>query len=215
MLTSRHTPEPGLHPIAAACENNDMPAREHVLETSLWLPVSRDRLFPFFADAANLNIITPPWVHFRILTPMPIEMRVGTLLDYRIRLRGFPIRWRTKITAWEPGVRFVDEQLKGPYYLWRHEHTFEDHNGGTLCRDKVTYAHPGGALVHRWLVGPDVARIFEYRQQRLLDLFGAASTDVTDSPGDPGDEPPGDQSDDQPQGQAPPATTLMSASTSV
>ncbi|MBI1189428.1 MAG: CDP-paratose 2-epimerase [Tepidisphaera sp.] len=172
-----------------------MAAREHVLDVSVWLPVPRARLFPFFADAANLNLITPPWVHFRILTPMPVEMREGTLLDYRIRLRGVPIRWRTRISAWEPDRRFVDEQLKGPYYLWRHEHTFEVRDGGTLCRDRVTYSHPGGALVHKWLVGPDVAKIFEYRQSRLLELFGR-----TARPGD--------------QGQAPPAMTLMSASTS-
>ncbi len=152
-----------------------MPAREHVLEVSVWLPVKRGVIFPFFADAANLNLITPPWVNFQILTPLPVEMRQGTLLDYRIRLRGIPVRWRTQITTWEPNERFVDEQLKGPYYLWRHEHTFEDDGEGTLCRDRVTYSHPGGALVHRFLVGPDVAKIFAYRQAKLIELYGRSA----------------------------------------
>ncbi|MFA6046485.1 MAG: SRPBCC family protein [Phycisphaerales bacterium] len=163
-----------------------MSTQEHVLGISLWLPVKRAALFPFFADAANLNLITPPWVHFKILTPLPLEMREGALLDYRIRLHGIPIRWRTRITSWEPDRRFVDEQIKGPYYLWRHEHTFEDADGGTLCRDRVTYAHPGGALVHRWFVGPDVKRIFEYRQARLLAMFGAGRQAMGDAPPVPG-----------------------------
>lgn len=152
-----------------------MPARHHVLDTTVWLPLARAALFPFFADAANLNLITPPWVHFRVLTPMPVEMREGVLLDYRIRLHGVPIRWRTRITRWLPEEGFVDEQIKGPYTLWRHEHTFEESYGGTLCRDRVTYAHLGGSLVHRFFVGPDVRRIFEYRQRRLLELFDGAT----------------------------------------
>lgn len=128
-------------------------------------------MFPFFADARNLERITPPWLRFRILTPGPIEMRVGALIDYRLRIRGVPVRWRTRIAAWEPPHRFVDEQVRGPYRRWVHEHTFEPTDGGTLCRDRVEYAVPGGALIARLLVRPDVERIFAYRRAVLASLF--------------------------------------------
>ncbi|MGA4643838.1 SRPBCC family protein [Limisphaera sp. 4302-co] len=148
-----------------------MPIRELVSE--LWLPVPRDKLFPFFADAANLETITPPWLRFRILTPPPIEMREGTLIDYRLRIHGVPIRWRTRISVWEPPRRFVDEQLRGPYRQWIHEHTFEPKGGGTLVRDHVRYAVLADWLLHRWLVRPDIERIFAYRSEVLRRLFGA------------------------------------------
>lgn len=148
-----------------------MPIRELVSE--LWLPVPRDKLFPFFADAANLETITPPWLRFRILTPPPIEMREGTLIDYRLRIHGVPIRWRTRISVWEPPRRFVDEQLRGPYRQWIHEHTFEPKVGGTLVRDHVRYAVLADWLLHRWLVRPDIERIFAYRSEVLRRLFGA------------------------------------------
>jgi ligand-binding SRPBCC domain-containing protein len=137
----------------------------------LWLPRPRDEVFRFFGDATNLEAITPPWVNFHILTPAPIVMRPGTLIDYRLRLHGFPLRWQTEITAWEPSVRFVDEQRRGPYRLWRHTHTFEDKDGGTLCRDRVEYAVWGGALIERLFVRRDVARIFAFRQQALTERF--------------------------------------------
>lgn len=148
-----------------------MPIRELVSE--LWLPVPRDKVFPFFADAANLETITPPWLRFRILTPPPIEMHEGTLIDYRLRIHGVPIRWRTRISVWEPPRRFVDEQLRGPYRQWIHEHTFEPKDGGTLVRDHVRYAVPADWLLHRWLVRPDIERIFAYRSEVLRRLFGA------------------------------------------
>jgi ligand-binding SRPBCC domain-containing protein len=144
------------------------------LTTQLVVPRERDEVFDFFADAFNLEAITPPWLHFHVLTPRPIDIRVGTLIDYRLRLHGLPIRWRTKITAWEPTERFVDEQLRGPYVFWRHEHTFSDVAGGTLVRDQVDYAVPGGALVHRLLVRRDVQHIFEYRKQVLERHFSQA-----------------------------------------
>ena len=137
-----------------------------------WLPRPRAEVFPFFADAANLERLTPPWLSFRILTPRPVAMAAGALIDYRLRIRGVPVRWRTRIAVWEPPDRFVDEQLRGPYRLWVHEHTFAERDGGTLCRDEVRYAVPGGALVDRLLVRPDVERIFAWRRQALADLFG-------------------------------------------
>jgi len=139
----------------------------------LWLPRSRDEVFPFFADAGNLSEITPPWVKFQVLTPAPIAMQPGTLIDYRIRVHGLPIRWRTEITEWNPPCRFVDVQLRGPYTLWHHTHTFEEKDGGTLCSDSVTYRPRGGAIMHRLFVRKDVERIFAYRRKRLLELFPA------------------------------------------
>jgi len=130
-------------------------------------------VFPFFADAFNLERITPPLLRFRVVTPRPIAMREGTRIDYRLRIHGVPVRWQSEITVWEPPFRFVDEQRRGPYQLWSHEHTFVERDGGTLCRDVVTYAAPGGPLVHRLLVGPDVRKIFAYRREALAGLFGA------------------------------------------
>ena len=145
----------------------------HVFESELWLPVSREKIFPFFADARNLEALTPPWLKFHILTPGAIPMRVGTLIDYHLRVHGVPIRWRTEITAWEPPTGFADEQRRGPYRLWRHRHSFAEHNGGTVCGDRVEYAAPGGALIHRWFVRRDVEAIFQYRAGALKQRFGA------------------------------------------
>lgn len=159
--------------------------KPRTLRVQLWLPRSVDEIFPFFADAANLNALTPAWLDFRILTPMPIPMGEGTLIDYRIGLKGIPMRWRTRISAWQPPApgapvaRFVDEQLKGPYALWRHEHVFEPQARegipGTMCTDEVTYAHWGGPLAERLLVRPDLDRIFAYRQDRMRALFARES----------------------------------------
>jgi ligand-binding SRPBCC domain-containing protein len=145
----------------------------HTFRTELWLPRGRDAVFPFFADARNLQAITPPWVHFTVLTPDPIVMRPGALIDYRLRVHGFPLRWRTEITVWEPPARFVDVQRHGPYRLWEHEHGFEEHAGGTRCRDLVRYSVLGGRWVDRLFVRRDVERIFAFRQARLLALLGA------------------------------------------
>lgn len=140
--------------------------------TELWLPLSPEELFPFFADAANLESITPPLLHFHVVTPSPIAMREGALIDYRLRVHGFPVRWRTRISAWDPPHRFVDEQMRGPYRQWIHEHTFEARDGGTLARDVVRYAVPFDFIAHRWFVRPDVERIFQYRSEALQRLFG-------------------------------------------
>ncbi len=139
--------------------------------SEIWLPQPPEEIFPFFADAANLEAITPPWLNFRILTPAPVVMGEGTLIDYKLRVRGLPMRWRTRISAWEPPYRFVDEQLRGPYRQWVHEHTFTPQDGGTLARDAVRYAVAFDFLVERWLVRPDVERIFHYRLEVLRRRF--------------------------------------------
>jgi ligand-binding SRPBCC domain-containing protein len=144
----------------------------HVLRREQRLPHTEPReVFPFFADAANLEAITPPWLNFRVVTPRPIEMRAGTLIEYRLRLRGLPVRWLTKIEAWEPPHRFVDAQLAGPYKLWHHTHEFvPDGEGGTIVRDTVHYALPYGPLgeiARRLFVARDLATIFDYRAERL------------------------------------------------
>lgn len=148
----------------------------HRIERETVVPRSRAEVFEFFADAANLEALTPPWLSFGIVTPRPIEMAEGRFIDYRLNVRGVPMRWRSVISEWEPPVRFVDEQVRGPYRKWRHEHRFEERGDGTAVIDRVDYAVPGGPgierLVHRFLVGPDVRRIFDYRRERLEELFG-------------------------------------------
>jgi len=146
----------------------------HLFETELWLPVPREKVFPFFADARNLETITPPWLNFRILTPGEIPMRVGTLIDYQLRIHGWPVCWRTQITGWNPPANFCDEQLRGPYRLWRHTHTFTPQANGTLCEDRVEYAVPGGGLINRLFVRRDVEKIFAYRAEVLKKHFGGA-----------------------------------------
>jgi len=150
--------------------------RTRRFEQEIWLPRSRDEVFPFFADAGNLETLTPPWLSFRIVTPRPIAMRTGAEIDYRLRIHGVPLRWRSSIDAWQPPVRFVDRQLRGPYRLWVHLHEFEERDGGTLCRDTVDYAVWGGALVDRLLVRRDLEKIFRFRAETLLRLFGEAKT---------------------------------------
>jgi len=151
-----------------------------------FLPRPIDEVFAFFSDAGNLETLTPKMLRFRIDTPLPIEMRTGTLIDYSLRIRGVPVKWRTRIALWEPPHRFVDEQLRGPYKLWRHDHTFEEHEGGTICRDQVRYAVPGGPLAPlvNWLiVERDVERIFKYRAAQMRRLFGDAPTDLSPAAG--------------------------------
>ncbi len=141
------------------------------LETSVELPATRSQVFDFFSDAANLEKITPKFLNFRVLTPLPIEMKSGARIDYKIRLHGIPIRWRTNISAWEPDQRFVDEQIKGPYRKWHHEHIFEEAGDHTLMKDIVNYRVWLAPLLHPLVVKRDLLRIFAYRQQRILELF--------------------------------------------
>jgi ligand-binding SRPBCC domain-containing protein len=150
--------------------------RNHHVETRMWLPHGRAELFPFFADAYNLEAITPPWLRFAVLTPAPIEMRAGALIDYALRLHGVPLRWRTEIAVWEPPVRFVDRQVSGPYALWEHEHRFRDVAGGVVMSDHVSYRIRGGRLADRIgdlaVARRDLRRIFEYRRDALEARFG-------------------------------------------
>lgn len=148
------------------------------LRTRIRLAQPRPEVFAFFADAANLEAITPPWLRFRILTPQPIEMRPGAPIEYRLRLHGLPIRWKTEITAWAPPDRFVDEQRSGPYRLWVHEHTFEDApGGGTFVLDRVRYRVPFGRLANWLLVARDVRTIFTWRSEALLRSFGGGEAE--------------------------------------
>jgi ligand-binding SRPBCC domain-containing protein len=149
----------------------------HELRVELSVSRPRAEVFAFFADAANLQVLTPSFVDFRIVTPAPIEMRRGARIEYRLRIHGIPVRWESEITVWDPPVRFVDEQLRGPYRSWVHEHRFAEEATGTRITDHVRYAVPGGpleGLVHRWLVRPDVERIFAYRSAVLAQRYGAA-----------------------------------------
>lgn len=143
-----------------------------LFETEQTLPAPRDDVFAFFADPANLEAITPPWLRFRILPPRPKRMRKGVLITYGLRLRGLPLWWGTLISHYDPPRRFVDRQLWGPYLLWVHTHTFDETDGGTLVRDSIRYAHAGGPLIDKWFVRPDLERIFAYRREALRRRFG-------------------------------------------
>jgi len=151
--------------------------RIHLLEREQWLPAPMERVFDFFSDAANLEALTPPWLHIRILSPLPIAMRPGAHIEYRIALAGLPLRWRTGVTQWEPGVRFVDEQERGPYALWEHTHVFERCGDGILMSDAVRYALPLGVLgriAHAVAVRSALGAIFDYRFARIRERFPRA-----------------------------------------
>ena len=131
-------------------------------------PVSE--VFAFFSQARNLELITPPWLRFEVLTPGPIEMAPGALIDYRLRLRGVPLRWTSRIESWEADRGFVDRQLRGPYRLWHHRHDFTAHPAGTIVRDDVRYALPFGPLgrlAHALIVRRDLQRIFDHRREAV------------------------------------------------
>lgn len=142
-----------------------------LLERSQRVEVPVDEAFAFYGDAVNLEPLTPPWLRFEVLTPGPIALGAGALLDYRLRLHGVPIRWQTRIETWEPPYRFVDTQARGPYSLWEHTHVFEPYGGGaTVIHDRVRYSIPYGllgALADRLFVRRDLKRIFDFRAQAV------------------------------------------------
>jgi hypothetical protein len=143
----------------------------HTHTANLTLPLPIEQVFEFFADAQNLERITPPFLKFRIVSPLPIEMRRGARIRYQLRLHGIPIGWESEITAWEPPHRFIDEQLSGPYRKWHHEHRFTRTVAGTDVADRVDYAVLGGTIVNSLFVEPDMRKIFAYRTQRLNELL--------------------------------------------
>jgi len=145
--------------------------RGFLLESRVKVPRQREDVFDIFANAYNLEDMTPPAMRLEILTPDPIVMRAGLLLDYRLRLRGIPFRCQSEITVWEPPLRFVDEQRRGPYLWWTHEHTFADEAGQTVVSDRISYGVPGGAIVHTLFIARDLRAMFDYRANRLEALL--------------------------------------------
>jgi ligand-binding SRPBCC domain-containing protein len=145
--------------------------KTHTLDSTIWLPRPIEEVFAFFADAHNLEAITPPGLHFRTVTPDPIVLALGTRFEHRLRVKGIPVRWESEITAWEPPHRFVDEQRRGPYRIWKHEHRFVSRDGGTDVSDHVEYSVPGGAAINYLFVAPDLRKVFAYRREALLARF--------------------------------------------
>lgn len=153
-------------------------AKEHLFTQETFLPYPLDYVFDFFSNAQNLQALTPPSLHFQILTPLPIQMKPVALIDYKLKLFGIPFRWRTRIDTWQPPHQFSDSQIKGPYVKWVHTHTFEPVEGGVLMRDQVQYLAPGGPLeplINRLFVTPQVQRIFAYRNKTLKTLLAQRS----------------------------------------
>ena len=137
------------------------------------MPANMRRVFDFFSNAQNLELITPKELNFNILSPFPIEMKEGTLIDYRIRLFGISFNWKTLISSWEPERRFVDEQLKGPYAKWIHTHSFETKENGIMIKDEVCYRlpfFPFGELMFP-VIRLQLNRIFDYRTSRIKEIF--------------------------------------------
>lgn len=145
----------------------------YALERRQRLELPVEQAFEFYAEARNLEAITPPWIGFEVITPGIIEMRTGALIDYRLKLHGVPVRWRTRIDVWEPPVRFIDVQVRGPYALWEHTHTFEpDGEHAVLIGDRVRYSIPLGPLgqiARAAFVKRDLERVFDYRERAVAE----------------------------------------------
>ncbi|MGC9157910.1 MAG: SRPBCC family protein [Terracidiphilus sp.] len=153
----------------------------YILHREQWIGHPVEEVFAFFADAQNLERITPPWLGFKILSMSTSCISEGTLIRYRLRLHGIPIHWQTEICAWNPPFSFVDEQMEGPYEQWRHTHRFEAHGGRTKMIDEVRYSLPFGVLgriVHALKVRRDVGNIFDYRCRQIDALFGHPEKDA-------------------------------------
>ncbi len=147
---------------------------EYILKRELTLDLPRVEVFDFFADAGNLERITPPELNFHIITPKPIDIRKGALIDYKLKMRGLPVKWRTEISVWDPPYKFVDQQLKGPYKQWIHTHTFTElESNKTLIEDEVRYRlpmEPLGDIAHFFVVR-ELNYIFDYRQKAVAEIL--------------------------------------------
>ncbi len=146
----------------------------HVLIKDTTINRPLNEVFDFFSKVENLNSITPPDMHFKILSPLPIHIQKGTLIDYKIKVNGIPFKWKTEISEWEPPYRFIDKQLNGPYNTWIHEHIFEERNGVTHMRDIVHFRSPGWILeplINKLFIEKKVRAIFNYREEKLKELF--------------------------------------------
>lgn len=151
-------------------------ARAWRLECEMFAPVSIGEAFSIFENPGNLSAITPPWLNFRIVTPERIEMRRGARIDYVIRWLGIRVKWKTLITGYEPPHSFVDEQIRGPYALWRHRHTFREIAGGTMISDCVDYRLSFsviGDIAHALVVRKQLIGIFRYRQHAITAMLQA------------------------------------------
>jgi hypothetical protein len=149
-------------------------SKTYILTRTQWVPQPREAVFDFFCRPSNPQSITPPFLDFKI-TDAPAEIRAGSLIRYTLRLHGIPVRWKTEIAAWNPPHSFVDLQISGPYNLWRHTHTFSEERGGTVIEDEVEYALPLGILgqiAHSILVRRDLKTIFDYRSDKMREMFG-------------------------------------------
>jgi uncharacterized protein len=134
----------------------------------------RENVFRFFATLGNLNLITPPQFSMQLLWMSTRGIQLGTVIDYKIKVSGIPLKWRTKITAWDPPHRFVDVQLRGPYKIWIHEHVFEEEGNRTVIHDRLQYLSPGWILeplIDKWYIREQVASLFDYRARRLHEIF--------------------------------------------
>ena len=148
------------------------------LKRKVFISAPVEEVFSFFSAAENLNLITPPWLHFKILTPLPVLMKKNALIDYSIKILGLRMTWNTEITVWQPPVRFVDRQINGPYRVWEHTHQFEEKGGGTQMEDVIRYAVPGfvlSPLIHFLLVRPRLEKIFTFRETSIQEYFGKRS----------------------------------------
>jgi ligand-binding SRPBCC domain-containing protein len=148
--------------------------RVHALDLEQRVARSLPEVFEFFSQARNLERITPPWLHFRLLREAPGELGEGSLIEYRLRVHGVPVRWTSRIEIWEPGTVFVDRQVCGPYRLWRHRHDFAASGPETVVRDHVRYAMPLGPigeLAHTLLIRRDLERIFTFRRRAIERLL--------------------------------------------
>lgn len=135
-----------------------------------------EEVFSFFSKAENLDLITPEELQFRILTPLPVNMQKGALIDYKIKIYGVPFKWRTEITEWLPPFKFVDTQIKGPYSVWMHTHTFTPHPEGTIVKDEIEYLSRGWILepfIQKLFVKKNLEHIFDYRQKKLKLIFNS------------------------------------------